>query len=235
MARTTSAQALLDRIRARCDSRTIRQDNTILIDWINEAIAELWEVVSNANPRWRFEAFTPINIVAGTQDYGLPDACFRVGRVDLLLDTGDWVPITNCQFMEVEFRTSTNRVGTRVGMRYALNGERLYFERNPSWSKTGGMKIWGTPIAPKFDTGNLSETMDFFNGWDRYVVNKVIVDWAQADQRTVEAALALLTKAEQEVLSAATRKDIGQGKRLRLVDPGRGIGSLRRRRWHPYD
>jgi len=231
VARSTTLQALLDRIRSRCDSRSIRQSDLVLTDWINEAITELWEIVSNANPTWMFREFPAINIVQGTQSYVVPTDCFRVGRVDLLQDSGDWFSMTNCTFMEVEFTQAST--APRGGMRYSLVGENLYLERSPGWSQVGGLKIWGIPVPEKLTQSG--QTMDFIHGWERYVVNKVIVDWSQADQRVVEAAAVLLGKAEQQILSAATRRDIGQGVRLRLVDPGGGIGGLRAKRGHPWD
>ena len=234
MSRPVLLQTLLDRIRSRCDSRALRQTNAILTDWINEAVCELWEKVSDANPKWRFQAFPTIDIVLGTQDYAIPDACFRVARIDMLLEGGDWIPMNNCPFMEVQFITSN--IGSRSGVRYCLNGDRVYLDCPPGWSQLGGLKFWGTPVPAQYDPLlPATSVLDFIHGWDRWVLNKIIVEWSQSDKKVVDAALALLGKAEADVISAATRKDIGQGDRLRLVDQGGGLGALRRARAHPWD
>jgi hypothetical protein len=216
-----TCNALESRIRARCDSRTIRQSQSVLVDWINEAIAALENLLLDEDSVLRGTTTTG-NIVSGTQTTAVPSDLLKLVGVQIKDTDGYWYWLESCPLQEIETRdTSTDR----RGMRYTLYGDDLHFDKIPGWSEIDGVKFWYVPSHTNISgTG----TYDGVNGWDEYVVAQVVVWVKEKAEKDITSAAALLGLAEKKVLRAARKRNRGQPDRIRIT---RGFGGMRDYRW----
>lgn len=201
---------LRERIRKFADvvSETDRHPNSELNGYISDAIAELWDKIVEKNKDYRLSQID-VSISAGVATYPLQGDCYKV-RTVLLTDNGVSRPLEHFLLQDID-HTSGSTIGSNTSLRFRSVGSDLFFDRLPQ--SDGTIRVYYTPTAPQYsdDVG----TIDFINGWDKYVVFKAagdidLIDGRSSAQARYQAAEAQLAR----IRNAANTRDGGEPERV---------------------
>ncbi len=227
MARNVTLEELRDRVRRQADVRsTIRWTDPIINDLINEAVAELQDLILEVNDSYLL-SFDQPNIVSGTASVALPADFYKLKGVDVLDSNGNWKTLERFNFQDRHLVESP--ITSRTSLMYTVQGTNLVFHAEPGWSQASGITIWYWYVLA--DLVNDADVLDGQNGWDKYIVYKVALEIMVADEQDVTALAALFGLLQQRIRKAARARDRANPPVMRNVYPW---ARRFRRRWLPW-
>ena len=184
---------------------------TSLDAWINEGVQQLHEKLIEAYGADYLEKSTTFT-TTGTDNVSLPADFFKLLGVDMNLAQGVATLSAYSRGERNAFRNAT--VSYRSLPQYKLSGSLLRLLPTPPTGTTG--TIWYVPVATVLVSG--SDTVDFPNGWERYVVLYAAIQAMlkeETDTSGLERQLGLL---EEKLKSIIENRDAGQPMHATDVD-----------------
>lgn len=183
-------------IRTRGDyTNTRRFTNDYLNKEIQTAFGHFWRIVDEAHQGW-WDTEGTATTVANTAYIALPSTCKVVKGIDRL-DGGEYQPLRQ---VGIDDR---NRFGTGTGkpvaFRLSARGVELY--KTPDTAYT--LRVLFTPKAP-----TLSETLarEWYDGWEDYVIEKVLYELDSREQRPLNDRLVKLEAAEKALRASTNQR-----------------------------
>lgn len=219
MPATRTLQQIRDDARFRADA--VGDGNVTdaqLNDWINDAIAELWDMLVEADPD-RYYRTSTITTTAGTQSYALPEDFYQVRRVDRI-SSGRRIMVEPFLLQEVDTDTDVRDpelVRYRV-MGAGIDGTaaRLYLMPDPG----GGSYELHYVQAPQRLVNN-ADAFDGAGGWELYVVLHVAIAILGRQERDTTYLERERARVEQRIRAMARKRDSGRAPRIADVRSGR--------------
>lgn len=193
--------------------------------WINEGVQRLHEKL--------VEAYASDYIVSssnftctGVDTVALPAGFYKLLGVDL--NSSDGTVVTLQPFprgMRNVYKNSFND-GLGYTTRFKLSGTNLMLQPAPNAGMTG--VIWYAPIATVLV--NTNDTVDFPNGWERYVVLYTAIQMKMKQESDTRDLRFELEKMESELKEIADRRDLSAPSHAVDVDQ---VMASDWRRWLP--
>ena len=218
----TEARALADQV----DSIFVTDAQANV--WINQAIAELWSMLTVADPQ-RYMLTDAVTTVPGQREYGLPTDFMALIGVD-------WVSGNERYPME-PFSLNDRYVGPFGGLgwfdaggsvpsaRYALRGSRLVFDRDPPAGSVRVLYVQAPqPLAVD------ASTFDGVAGWEEWVVLECAIRMMAKEESDPSIYMAQQQRIEARIKSLAGKRDIGRARQIPRYSEGRGRRGLFYRR-----
>lgn len=161
-----------------------------LNNYINNSIAELYDLISDAYGSDYFVTSEALSVVAGTKQYSLPDDFYELKAVDLKIDGSNYIDVPRFNFAE---RNKYQDFGPwffylNTNVRYRLVGSTIYFSPTPN--QNANVVIWYVPLATKLVDDD--DELDDLNGYSEYVI--------------IDAAIKMMQKEESDVSVLAAQK-----------------------------
>lgn len=192
-----------------------------LVDYINEGAKRLHELVVGAYGEDYVKKESAFTTVSGQRDYPLPSDFFKLTGVDLTV-SNKAIPLK--RFMEPE-RDAYRNVSTVSWLsvpRYKLEGNNLRLYPAPSIA-TPGTIIYipllqvlvggvGSTYVNEFTTANTADTIDFPNGWEKFVTLYAAIEMLDKEESQTKRYQEKLDKWEAELVAMAENRDAANAK-----------------------
>jgi hypothetical protein len=209
--RTRTLAELRTDVRNRADMvNDAHVTDAMLTTWLNQGIAELWDILLYADPDRCFRQID-VSTTAGVSTYELPEDFYQIRGLDLIIQ-GRQIPVEPFTFQERVGPTAGTLVGyygapsTRYMVRFsddvATPALALVFDPDPG-TQTYRLYYIFTPTLLSAD----GDTFDGVAGWEDYAVEyarKCALERQEQDSSPAAFAMAAL-KARIEKM--ATLKD----------------------------
>jgi hypothetical protein len=180
-------------IRDRGDySNTKKFSHAYLNTEIQTAFNRFWGIVDEAHQGW-WDTEDTIATVAGAVYAALPTDAKAVKTIDRL-DGTDYIPLNQVSLSERN-RYGVTR-GNPVAYRLSARGAELY----PTPDAVYTLRVMYTPRPPTLDE---STTREWYDGWEDYIIEKVLLELATRERMPIQDNLIKLEAAEK-VLRAST-------------------------------
>lgn len=223
MARTISLADLRTRIRRTTDQEgSAFVTDAELTDEINSGIAELWDLLTAADPDWYLVRAT-LSTTAGTEQYniaaGVPANIAYLRGVSLQLGADRWLPISSYGLREGDLVESFGEDpylplpggAGRTRYRFMRNGidgsgATISFRPDP------GTNIYRLEYVPGASTlAADGDLVDGINGWEDYVIQRTAIYVRDKADETEAAARheRNLAKLKARIEWMATQRDQG--------------------------
>lgn len=210
MARTRTLAQLRTEIQNRGDLRSIRHPDAQVDRNINQSIAELYDLLINADPDYYLSS-DDISVTSGTANYALASDFYKAVGVDVQDTDSNWYVMRKFNFAE---RNQLQDTGTeRLDARYRIMGSNLRLRPTPAW--TGTVRLWYIP-APTVLTSD-SDTFDGISGWEEFVIVDGIIKARVKDEEDITDVMAQKQMLIRRIENMAASRDTGEPDRVRDV------------------
>lgn len=199
-------------VRFRGDYQNVRKfPDTDVNREIQSAFAEFYELIADT-----YEGYwdTSATVVTQQNSIPLPSDTWRVIGIDRL-DGDQYIELRQVGAGDRNrFSTTT---GTPVGYRLTAAGATLYPSPNGSFS----YRVTYTPLAPALGE---STALEWFNGWENFVINAALLRLDQREQKPLNDRIAVLDRERARIISGASHRKSQEPEYLDLremvsVDP----------------
>lgn len=201
MARTVTLLQLRERVRQRADMQTsLFVDDSELNGYINDSIAELYDLVRESNGEDYYTTSTPtvMYLTSSVSVYALPSDFLSLKTIQLQ-NGSNWINMERTNLKMIGL--NTNYAGH---YQYRLASSSIIFDPTPSSTGTQ-FRMHYVPASPVLTSD--TDVWDGFNGWDDYVV--------------VDAAIKCAIKGEDSIVSDLRIQKAALEARIRKMAPAR--------------
>lgn len=223
----TEARALADQV----DSLFVTDAQANV--WINQAIAELWSMLTVADPQ-RYMLITTITMVAGQREYTLPTDFMALVGVDWVVSNTERYPLEpfslNDRYVGPSGGLAWVDTGPYPAARYDVRysgitgaGVRLVFDRDPP---VGTVQVLYVQ-APQLLTLDAS-TFDGVAGWEEWAILECAIRMMAKEESDPSVYMAQQQRIEARIKSLAGKRDIGRARQIPRYSTGRGRGRMYR-------
>lgn len=185
--------------------------------WINQSIAELWDILVASDPQ-RFYKSTTVSTTAGTKSYALPADFYQIHGMDL--NSGDErITLEPYQFAERNRYRWNHIVGVgndRTHVRYRVMGQGidgteglLYFEPDPG-TETYTLHYIQAPQELAAD----DDDFDGVAGWEEWVIYDVGIRMMLKEEADASALERERARIEARIRRMAGERDSGTAPRV---------------------
>lgn len=176
--------------------------------YINQSVAELHDILTDAYQSDYYMETAIITSVANQDSYALPEDFYELRGVDLKLENGEWFTIRRYNFNERNRykEPSTWSVYSAPLIRYRLIGSNIRF--NPAPNVLTDIRLWYHPKAQKL----VQPTDEFqdFNGFIEYVIVDAAIKCLQKEESDISVLAAQKGDLERRIRHKAQNRDAGQ-------------------------
>lgn len=178
--------------------------------FINEAMAELYEIVSSQH-EGHFDTTATVVTAAGVQTVNLPSDFYDLRALDRQIDTAgeQHVPLRRINLMQ-----TYGLQGRGKPQGYMLHGG----------TAPGTVRLWPIPdgvytlrvtYEPLFDQlEDDTDSFDFRNGWEDLVIQSARMRMAAEEERPFDATI--LERAQQRIVTSANKRNSAEPDYLTL-------------------
>jgi len=215
MARNVTLSGLRDRIYELGELREAYVSKTALREEINQSIAELYDLVVQADQGY-YESTDTITVVSGTASYSLPTDYYKTIGVDVQRSDGStWINLRRYNHTERNKYSNYGGGINREWTEYRVRGGNIVFTPSPTWS--GSARHFYIPTPTKLtDDG---DTFDGVAGWDDYVVYDCLVKFVGGKEEGDAAVWqSLFDKAQNRIEQMSRTRDFGEPSTIRDLD-----------------
>lgn len=206
MAITLAELRAQSRQRADMENSNFVKDSE-LNSYINNSIAELHDILSEAYGSEYFVKSTDLNIVANQADIALPADFYELKGVDIKIDSDEFITVRPFNFNE---RNNFTNFGTwsfykNSNVRYRLVGNNL--KLTPTPDATGIIRLWYVPVATKLVLD--SDSLNDFNAYSEYVIVDAAIKMMQKEESDVSVLFAQKQALIDRIRGKAAQRDAG--------------------------
>lgn len=200
---------LCDEIRAKGEyDNSTTYTNSFLTAWVNEAIADLYDLVTD-----QFQGFYDktgtVTTVAGAQTVNLPADFYELRALDRQVATDHHTPLRRISLIQ-----SYDYQGRGVPEAYMLHGG----------TAPGTLRLWPVPdgaytlrltYEPLFTSLALdADSFDFRNGWEEYVHEAVLLKIDMREGKSINERMATLQRIRQRIVGSAAKRNSAEPEHL---------------------
>jgi hypothetical protein len=188
-----SRSEIRDTIRSRGDFTNVRRfPNTYLNTEIQNAFDHFWRIVNEARQGW-WDTEGTVTTVANQAYIALPTGAKEVQGVDRL-DGGEY---ENVPQVGLEHRHRYgSQTGKPVAHRLSSRGIELYPTPNAAYT----LRVLYTPKPATLDE---STPREWYDGWENYVIEKVLLELETRERRPLGDRMTKLAAAEKALRDGA--------------------------------
>lgn len=191
-----SRAQLRSTIRLRGDYTNVRRfPEAHLNTEIQTAFGHFWRIVDEARQGW-WDTEDTVTTTASTAYVALPSNAKVVKGVDRL-DGGEYVEMPQVG-LDARHRLSSG-TGKPVAHRLSSRGIELYPTPNSAYT----IRVMFSPKAPQLAE---SETREWYDGWEDYVIEKVLLELDSREGRSLTDRLVKLEAAEKTLRASASAR-----------------------------
>lgn len=203
---------LRDKIRERGEIRSVYVTDANLNVWINDSIKDLYDQIVSSNPDAFFRVSDNISVVSGREAYELPEDFAALRRVEVLYSgADDWRGLAT---YSLGGRSTLNLSEEEAPFwRYRQMGSKLYLIPTPN--AAGTVRVMYIPVPPSLSEDG--DSLDFFFGWDEYVVLDCLVKHAQKEESDSSPFLAKQAACLDRILSRTKVHNYGEPATIRDI------------------
>lgn len=207
---TTAVSTIISRARRRCDAETATPaadfvTDTELVDYLNSAYKELIDLIADSS-EGGLEMFATVATL--TSPYTLPAGFYRPVALDVP-GTGTTTWITAPQF---NFQQRNNYTNSERPM-WRIIGGTLKF--SPETATPTSVRLWYIPV---FTAVTTSDTVTTWNGWDDFLVGKLMFAILEKEERDTKPAERMVAGATQRIERAIMRYNQATSQRADRVE-----------------
>lgn len=202
-------------IRLRGDYTNVRRfPDTYLNTEIQTAFGKFYQLVADTHEGW-WDIQGPLSTVAAQAYVAMPTDCWRAQALDIL--HGD----RYCEMPQIGLG-DRNRYGASTARPVAYRTSSRGFELYPTPDAVYTLRINYTPKAPDLDE---STTQEWYNGWEDFVIEAVLLELATREGMPLGDRVAKLKMAADIVTSGASERRSQEPEYLHLREQSE---------WGPY-
>lgn len=157
---------------------------------IQSAFGKFWQLVAKHHKGY-WDTDTTISTTAGTAFKALPTDCWTIRAIDML-DNGGKV----ARSLSAIGLDSRNKFGEDNGEPCAYRRTSRGIDIYPTPNAVYSLKVYYTPLAPTLDE---STTREWYNGWEDYVIECVLLELDKREGRPIGERLAEIERIEKQV------------------------------------
>ncbi len=224
MAASVSGTTLIGRIRDLGGYRDPFITDTMLLGWVNDSLAQLWEIVIKHDPG-RVLSAANVSVVSGTAAYNLASDFYRIKGVAVADDASPdgWTTLERYMWPE---RHGGAFGADKLSARWDVQQGQLWIWPKPEWSAS--VRVEYFPTAPQLATA--AGTFDSINYWTEWVVFDVLVKCALKAEDDAKGWA--IERDRREALIRGSTPQVNGGGPKTMVSIYDRSGSRRRRlRW----
>jgi hypothetical protein len=183
-------------IRTRGDYTNVRRfKNEDLNTEIQTAFNHFWRIVDEARQGW-WDTTDTVTTVAAQEYIALPTNAKVVKGVDRL-DGGEWIELAQ---VGIDAR---NRFGTSTGkpVAFRLSGRGLELHQTPDAAYT--LRVMFSPKPPLLTE---SEAREWYDGWEDFVIEKVLYELDSREGKSLNDRLVKLEIAEKALRASTSAR-----------------------------
>jgi hypothetical protein len=196
-----------------------RFTTAFLNDQINEALFELYELLSNVHEGY-FDIETTLSTVASTVGVSLPADFWRLKGVDVRLSANDrWYPLRQISAAERN-RYQWQTTGCPRAFRETAGGTRGQLTLYPTPDAVYTLRILYEPTRTAL-SGD-SDSFEDWNGWADYVVHGALLRCDIREQRPLGDRQAVLAAIKDRIAKGATERRSSEPEYLVVHNDGNG-------------
>lgn len=201
MARSFTLAQLRTEVRLRGDyeNSDVFSDTT-LTAWVNDAIAEVYELVDQACENY-YVTETSLTTTADSDSVSLPATFYKLVGLDYL--DGNRYRRLGAHDIQARTRTGAERGAPRS---YRLQAGVLRLLPMPDAAYT--LRLLYIPAAPQLVADG--DTFDGINGFEALVIQKAILLCDMREERPLGDRMAVIQKLEDRVRTAVSARDAGE-------------------------
>lgn len=206
------ASVTLTTLRARARERADMVNSTFITDaatsldaLINEGVQELHELLIEHYGENYSVSSSSTSTVAGTSTYALPSDFFKLLGVDLALSSTDTYDLKRFNWKERNVFKGASQWGALTLPQYSLEGSNLRVYPAPAGVYT--LTIWYVPMLALLANG--SDTVNFPNGWERYVVLAAAIKALKKEESNTQDLERELNILKADIIARAENRDTG--------------------------
>lgn len=193
-------------IRSRGDYTNVRRFSTdYLNSEIQTAFNHAWRIVDEAHQGW-WDKDDTVSTTASTAYVALPADCKIVKAVDRL-DGGEYIEMPQ---VGLEHR---NRFSGQTGKPLAHRLSARGIELTPTPNGVYTLRVTYTPKPPALTE---NEQREWYDGWEDYVIEKVLFELDSREGKSLTDRVAKLDMAERALRSSASQRRQTEPEYLRL-------------------
>jgi hypothetical protein len=188
-----------------------------LTAYINNSIAELYDILTDAYGSEYFVESVTGSITAETASYALPTDFYELKAVDIRLDNQDWVNVQRFNFNERNRATdfSSWDLSALCNIRYRIMGNNLLFTPIPDTSAE--YQLWYVPVFEKLTDD--SDTFDEQNAYSEYVIVDAAIKMLQKQEDDVSVLMAQKQALEKRIRDKSQARDAGSAPTISDLSP----------------
>lgn len=192
MARTVTRGALRTRVyqRANLENHTNFASSTEVNDLINEAFAEVWDLLVAASPPDFYSSETTVTTTSGTSAYSLPADFLKLRAVFVDEGNGEYRPISRA------------------------NEQERQFYRAPAGAYSAIVRYIAAAPQVADGGGSDSTTFDGIDGWEELAVLKAAANLLNKEQTNGGATLMGMYNGQLQRIVSAGFRDVGEPNRV---------------------
>jgi hypothetical protein len=198
---------LESQIRFRGDYQNVRKfPKKDLQNEIQKAFQTFWQLVADTHQGW-WDKEQQITTTANTAFVAMPSDCWRVLAIDRN-DGGEWVEMAQ---ISIDQR---NRYGIQTGkpLSYWLSSRGAEMRPVPD-TTIYTLRVMYTPKAPSLAA---SQPREWYNGWDEYVMESVLLVLERREKLPTTDREAALAAAKDKLVAGASNRRQQEPEYLRL-------------------
>lgn len=191
-----SRATLRSTIRLRGDYTNVRRfSNEYLNTEIQTAFGHFWRIVDEAHQGW-WDTEGSVTTTADAAYVALPTNAKVVKGVDRL-DGGEYIEMPQVGIAQ------RNRYGTDTGKPVAHRLSSRGIELHPTPNAVYTLRVMFTPKPPQLTE---SETREWYDGWEDYVIEKVLLELDSREGKSLTDRLVKLEAAEKMLRASANER-----------------------------
>lgn len=210
MARTRTLTNLIADVRACSDTENdTHVTDAQITEFLNQAIAELYDLLVDARGHEYYITTGTISLVAGTEKYNLPSDFYQMLHVEIAI--GNW----NYDVLpySIHERTKYNQLvaATTYPGLYRVMGSQISFLPVPRAAFT--VTIYYVPFPTRLSAG--SDTFDGIAGWEEYAVWRAAAYVLAKEESDPSFALQMLANLKDRIQRMADKRSSAGNERVR--------------------
>lgn len=159
--------------------------------YANDILSDIWTKIFENSNGWRWDDSNQtdlpqgvINLVSGTNRYGMPTDALTIDRIEIKDAAGNWIKLTplNKEKGGNAIADLEGRQGTPLY--YFLVGDTIVLIDTPNYNSTGGLKVYFKRDAVNFNYDDVTVVPGFASPFYTLISLGASIEWLKINQPT---------------------------------------------------
>ena len=179
--------------------------NDELIDYINDSLSELWDILV-ASCQDYFIHRHKFNLVVDQESYPLPSDFYKLTKV-FYVDTNGRNKMNKVNLDKLDYfsNTATSTTSEDSDAMYFISGNKFWITPPPATADV--IELWYVPQATKLMSDSDEVDISIVNGWDKYITASVLAIIKAKEESDPTFWLMEKERQERRIVRMATNRD----------------------------